>query len=103
VARTVDDSVEINARLEAGKRDGAFTAEYEGRWIGELAVRRQDDGVLRLVHTGVIPEMRHRGIARRLVHAAVDYARANGIKVIPICTYAVHVFAEEPELADVLA
>lgn len=45
------------------------------------------DGVMHLVHTEVPPALEGRGIAARLVQAALDHASANGLKVRPRCSY----------------
>lgn len=44
-------------------------------------------GVMDIVHTGVPPRSEGRGIAARLVGAALAYARAQGLKVRPTCSY----------------
>src|SRR5262245_5183238 len=93
----------LSIRAEIGERVGEFVAELDDRLVGELTVRRRARGVLELVHTGVEPAVRRRGIGRMLVHAAADYAREHELTVVPICTYAARVFDEEPELADLLA
>jgi len=36
------------------------------------------------------------------VAAAVDYARTNGWKILPLCPFAKSVFDKTPEYADVL-
>lgn len=45
------------------------------------------DGVLDLRHTYTPPELRGRGLASKVVQAAFEYARENGLKVKPTCTY----------------
>lgn len=48
---------------------------------------RMVDGVMQLVHTEVAPALEGRGIAARLVQAALDHAQAHGLKVQPRCSY----------------
>ncbi len=63
-----------------------FVARFpEGE--GELVYRRTASGALDLVHTGVDPKLRRRGIGESLVQAAFDYARANRLQVIPTCPF----------------
>jgi len=38
-------------------------------------------------HTGVPAALQGRGIAAQLVAAALDWARAEGVKVVPACSY----------------
>ena len=40
-----------------------------------------------LTHTGVPAALAGRGIAAALVQAALDHARAEGMKVRPLCSY----------------
>ena len=61
------------------------------------------DGVMTITHTIVPPEIGGRGIAAQLVHAALEYARAAGLKVVPRCSYAAGYFDKHPEDADLLA
>ena len=46
------------------------------------------DDVLVVTHTWVPKEIGGRGIAGQLVRAALDFAREQGLKVRPQCTYA---------------
>ena len=52
-------------------------------------------------HLEVAPAHQHQGLAGRLVQQAVDDARATGLKVMPICPYAVRWMGEHPEYQDV--
>ena len=56
---------------------------------GDEAVLRYDreEGVLDLYHVFVPPQHRSRGHAGRLVIAAFDYAREQGLKVRPTCPF----------------
>ena len=53
-------------------------------------------------HTEVSPAYEGKGLGKQLVRAAVDFARAKGLKIIPLCPYAKSVFEKVPEYADVL-
>lgn len=54
-------------------------------------------------HTEVFPEFGGRGFGRKLVDAAVEYARENHLKIIPLCPYAKGVFDKTEEIRDVLS
>jgi uncharacterized protein len=68
------------------------TLEYEQR-----------GDVLSLTHTGVPPEIGGRGVAGDLVRTALEYARAEGLKVQPACSYAAAFMERHPQYADLLA
>ena len=53
-------------------------------------------------HTEVDPSLRGTGASARLVQAAVEWARKEGVKNLPLCPFARHVFDKTPEFADVL-
>jgi predicted GNAT family acetyltransferase len=55
-----------------------------------------------LTHTGVPHALRGRGIAAELVRAALDHARAHGLKVRPDCSYAEVYMQRHPETLDLL-
>jgi predicted GNAT family acetyltransferase len=44
-----------------------------------------------------------RGIAGRLVRAALEHARAAGLKVVPRCSYVADYLDKHPEYADLRA
>ncbi len=61
------------------------------------------DGVMWLTHTAVAHRLEGRGIAARLVRAALDYARAEGLKVQPACSYVRAYMRRHPETQDLIA
>jgi predicted GNAT family acetyltransferase len=87
--------------LVAGDK-GKFSLRDGKTVIGGLGYSRTGD-VVSLEHTVVEPPFRGRGIAKRLVAHAVDWARQSGVKLRPACSFAVAEFAKHPEYADVLA
>lgn len=60
------------------------------------------DGRLVITHTGVPPAIGGRGVAARLVTAALEHARAQGWKVVPACSYAAVFMQRHPAYADLL-
>ena len=78
-----------------------FWTEVEGEQA-ELVYRQLPDRIS-IDHTGVPPAIGGRGIAGALVKAALEYARQQGWKVIPACSYAADFVQRHPEYADVLA
>ena len=68
-----------------------------------LAYEPTEDGTLDLQHTIVPADARGAGVGASLVEAAVAYARAEHVKLIPSCAFADAWFGEHPEANDVLA
>lgn len=79
--------------------------QFEARLQNELAVLtytlRGDEASLD--HTYVPGVFRGRGVAAKLVHAAVEEARRRQWKLRPVCSYTVTFFERHPEFLDVLA
>ena len=72
-----------------------FWTEVDG-YEAHVAYQLHDKG-LDIRHTIVPTEIEGRGIASALVKAAYDYARANGLKPIATCSYAVVWLQRHPE------
>lgn len=61
------------------------------------------DGIVRMTHTGVPRALEGRGIAAALVSHALGWARAEGHKVQPLCSYVVTYMHRHPEWQDLQA
>ncbi|MGQ4833899.1 MAG: GNAT family N-acetyltransferase [Candidatus Asgardarchaeia archaeon] len=59
--------------------------------------------VMSLDSTYTPEEFRGRGIAKRLMEEAIKYAKENGLKIKPVCSYAVHFFKKYPQYKEILA
>ena len=64
---------------------------------------RLHGGTMMLVHTEVPPQLERRGFASMLVRAAFDYARENGLDVLPVCSYVSAWARRHPEVEPLLA
>ena len=54
-------------------------------------------------HTFVPPELRGRGLAEKLVRAALGWARHEGKRVVPACSYVAAFIERNPEFKELLA
>jgi predicted GNAT family acetyltransferase len=68
-----------------------------------LAYAPAGSGLVEFYSTFVPPADRGRGVAARLVEAAVQYARAEGLRIIPSCWYVAQWLRHHPEHADLVA
>ena len=81
---------------EAAKR---FVTVVDGH-EAYVAYRIVDDKTLDFLRTYVPGELRGQGIAGKLVAGALDLARAQGLSVIPTCSYVQGFLQKHPEYAD---
>ena len=99
-----DMSETMTVRREQKGHRGAFYIDGEGGRLAELTTSAAPDGQLVILeHTEVDPSLRGQGVARKLVEAAVIWAREQHIKLVPVCPFAKAVFEREPAFRDVVA
>jgi predicted GNAT family acetyltransferase len=72
---------------------------------GKLAFAdyRREGDVLILPHVEADPALRGRGAAGRLMAGLLEQVRADGLKVRPVCSYAVAWIERHPDFQDLLA
>lgn len=91
----------MNIQFKIDKNLGCFFIEKDGKQIAELDFEIEDN-LLNAYHTGVRPELEGQGIAGKLFDEMVKYARENGYKVIPSCSYISAKFRRNPDkFADI--
>ena len=83
-------------------RRGYFEALEDGKEAGKMTYTWAGDSKFIIDHTEVSPDFNGKGVGKKLVLAAVDYARANNVKIIPLCPFAKSVFDKVEEIRDVL-
>jgi predicted GNAT family acetyltransferase len=83
-------------------RRGYFEAIEDGKEAGKMTYTWAGDSKFIIDHTEVSPDFNGKGVGKKLVMAAVDYARANNLKIIPLCPFAKSVFDKVEEIRDVL-
>lgn len=90
-----------NEATAAEVRHNAAARRFEMEIGGHLAVLDYElnGGEAALTHTFVPPELRGKGLAEKLVRAALAWARAEKLKVVPVCSYTVTFLERHPELA----
>jgi len=90
-----------NFEIVHNVRATRFEARVEG-WLCRCDYLLED-GVMQLLHTEVAPAVEGRGIAGRLVQAALDHARAHQLKVKPRCSYVRAYMQRHPQTQSLLA
>lgn len=81
---------------------GAFYIEKDGVRLAEMSYSRTNPTLIIVDHTDVDPSLRGQGIGRALLGTLVQWARATGTKVVPLCPFAKAQFGKDPAIRDVL-
>ncbi|MCG3174158.1 MAG: putative protein YjdJ [Myxococcota bacterium] len=84
-----------------GHNHGSFFIAENGVRVAELNYR-MDGGAALLLHTFVDPSLRGGGVGMLLIEAAVDWARRENKKLVPVCSYAHWAFSRRPDFSGVL-
>lgn len=74
----------------------------EDRQLGEITWF-EEGGVMKMNHTFVSDELRGQGVAKKLLDQSAEYARNNGLKMYPVCSYVVSAFDKSNEYDDIKA
>lgn len=96
---TPDLVIELEEHGDAGR----YVTRLDGGPEAEMTFRHLEGNRMAIDHTGVPPVYRGQGIAQKLVERGIADARANGVKIVPICSYVAAQFRRHPDWADVLA
>ena len=80
-----------------------FYVQKDKTILAEMVYTMPSPGKMIIEHTEVSEELKGQNVGLQLVKTAVEFARANNIKIIPLCPFANSVFKRKPEFADVLA
>lgn len=92
--------MEIKHRLIGNK--GLFYIEENNETLAEMTYSKAGDTRIIIDHTEVSDKLKGKGAGKQLVAAAVDYARKNNLKILPLCPFAAAVFQKTPDYNDVL-
>lgn len=87
-------------RFDDGKK-GHFKAVENGVEAGLMTYVWAGEGKIIIDHTEGNPEFK--GVGIKMLNKAVDYARENNIKIIPLCPFAKKMFDRTENIRDVLA
>jgi hypothetical protein len=81
---------------------GAFVWFRDGARMAEMSYTVAGSRII-IDHTDVSDTLRGQGAGKKLVAAAVDWARKENARLLPLCPFARSVFDKTPDYSDVLA
>ncbi|MCU0428153.1 MAG: N-acetyltransferase [Candidatus Kapabacteria bacterium] len=82
---------------------GSWYIEENTERLAALDYAVLPDGTFSLDSTQVDDRLRGKGAGKQLVEASVRYARANNLKLKPVCPFVVALFDKMPQWSDVRA
>jgi hypothetical protein len=91
----------VAAQVRDNREEGRFELEVEAG-TAIAAYRLSDDRIV-FTHTEVPQELEGQGVASRLVEGALEMVRAEGLKVVPACSFVRGYIERHPDMQDLLA
>jgi uncharacterized protein len=83
-------------------KNGAFYIRENEKLLAEMTYHWKEPHLFVIDHTEVSDQLAGKGVGKQLVSAAVEFARANDHKIIPVCPFAKKVFDKTEAYRDVL-
>lgn len=88
--------------FEQSPSKGSFYIEADGQRLATMTFSKAGNQVMIIDHTEVSDALRGKNAGKQLVAAAVEHARKNNMKILPLCPFAKSVFEKVKEYQDVL-
>lgn len=92
----------MEIKHEDNGKKGAFFIGQDGKRAAEMTYTMAGETRMIIDHTGVEDSLRGTGAGKKLVAAGVEYARANKLTVLPLCSFAKAIIDKTQEFQDVL-
>lgn len=84
-------------RIEHNTGKHQFEAyDDDGKQMGTISYQPGETAIT-ADHTWTSDEFRGMGVAGKMLDAMVEYAIANNLKIIPVCSYVVASFEKDPK------
>ncbi|WP_060873437.1 GNAT family N-acetyltransferase [Myroides odoratus] len=94
----------MEIKHEQNDSKGAFTAWIDGKKAGEMTYSVAGTSMIIVDATHVDEAFKGQGVGQKLLQeGVVPFARAKGVKVMPLCPFAKAMFDRHAELADLRA
>lgn len=89
--------------LEITHNQAASRFETEVQGQPAILAYHLTGNTLFLDHTEVSPAIERRGVGSALAHAALEFARSKGLRVVPVCPFVADYLRKHREFQDLLA
>lgn len=92
----------MEVKREDNGSKGSFDAYDNGTEAGKMTYTWAGESMFIIDHTEVNEAFSGRGVGKKMLMAAVEYARENNLKIMPLCPFAKSMFEKIESIRDVL-
>lgn len=85
------------------KAQGMFYIGEKEQPLAYITYKNVREGVIVADHTVVDPSLEGKGVGSKLFDFLIGFAKEEGVKIIPQCSFVKAKFDKKPELADLRA
>lgn len=89
-------------QLKISNKSGVFYIESNGNEEAMMTFFLTDDNKMTIDHTEVNTGNEGKGFGKKLLFKAIEYARKNNLKIIPVCSFVKSVIEKTPEFKDIV-
>ncbi|MCG2793972.1 MAG: N-acetyltransferase [Weeksellaceae bacterium] len=93
----------IEVKQSNSEKKGEFIATIDGAKAGLMTYSWAGENQFIINHTEVEPQFNGKGVGKEMLYKAVEFARENNLKIVPLCPFAKAMFQKTEEIRDVLA
>lgn len=85
------------------EHEAYFYLEKDGNRVGQMDCSLNNEQlIIQETKAQALPEIQFEEEGRLLLMYAINYARENNLKILPLCPFANSVFYKNPNLRDIL-
>ncbi|MDI9341974.1 MAG: GNAT family N-acetyltransferase [Sediminibacterium sp.] len=85
----------------SNEKNGSFEILFDGRHAGTMTYTWAGTDKFIIDHTEVEEMYNGKGLGKEMVMAAIEFARKNNLKIMPLCPFAKKIFDADKTLSDV--
>ena len=89
-------------QLKISNKSGVFYIEINGNEEAMMTFFLTDDNKMTIDHTEVNTGNEGKSNKKKLLFKAIEYARKNNLKIIPVCSFVKSVIEKTPEFKDIV-
>ena len=92
--------MEIVIKEQSNK--GFAVAKENGNRVGLMSYSIPESDFIIIDHTEVEPDLKGKGVGKKMLYKIVEMAREKNVKILPLCPFANAMFKKLEDINDVL-